>query len=271
MTDTNGAKDDTRLTPEDANEHNTVVPANGGTFGVDGDESGFGQGSLPGEAGAAADAVAESAVAGSASGDMAGTGDVLDARIDASGLDNAGDGANGGYDSSIDLSDIDRDFNADGNGASTVPAEGGTFGVTHDASGYQSVDGHANAAPYGDNFGAAQAQVHATPGFGQGEFGAFSPPAETPAMAPPQYGTETAGAKTDVVAVAALVIGIVALLLMILPSFAYMVGGGLGIVAIVLGAMRMRGSSRTLALLGAVAGCLAVVIAVATAVLVYVI
>lgn len=292
MTDTNGAKDETRLTPEDPTEHDTVVPASGGTFGVDGDQSGFGQRPLPGHAGAngaGASGAVDAQTAGSAGDTTAngaaangaangGTGATASGRndgsdlsigeveIDPSGADLPVDSNGQAYDSSIDLSDIDRDFNADGNGASAVPADGGTFGVKHDESGYQSVDGHPNAAPYGDNFGAAQ------PGFGQGEFGAFSPPAETPAMAPPQYGA-VAEAKSgmDTLAITGAVLGVLALLLMLLPSWSYMAGGVLGIIAVVLGAMRMQGPSRVFGILGVVTGCLAVIIAVATAVLVYVI
>lgn len=275
MTDTNGAKDETRLTPEDPTEHD-VVPASGGTFGVNGDQSGFGQHPLPGEAGedGGADAGtqtgadAQSGVDAQVGSPDAAASDLSigDVEIDPTGTELPGQSNGEGYDSSIDLSDIDRDFNADGNGASAVPADGGTFGVQHDESGYQSVDGHPNAAPYGENFGAAQ------PGFGQGEFGAFSPPAETPAMAPPQFGAAPeAKPGADVLAISALAVGVLALLLMLLPSWSYMAGGVLGILAVVLGAMRMHGPSRTFGILGVVTGCLAVIIAVATAVLVYVI
>ncbi|MDJ1370023.1 hypothetical protein [Gulosibacter molinativorax] len=265
MTDTNGAKGEPRLHHED--EQETIVPAGGGTFGVDGDASGFGQDAGAGAARedeGASDATG-SAGAGLASGEQPDSDDPANAEIDASGAEAGGATTTARYDSNIDLSGMDRDLDANGNGTNAVPAEGGTFGVTHDASGYQTATGHPNASPYGDGFGAGPGAQ------GNGQFGAFSPPAETPAMAPPQYGTQVDArprpTSTDYVAAA---LGIIALLLMLLPSFAYMVGGVLGVVAVVLGGMRLRGPGRTYALIAVITGCIAVAIAVATALLVYV-
>lgn len=238
MTDTNGAKDDTRLTQGNANEHDSIVPADGGTFGVDGDESGFGNHPLPDH-----QPIDQ------------------DVGIDAVGIDVDGSTNTNSYDSNIDLNEVDRDFNEGSNGATTVPAEGGTFGVTEDRSGYRTASGNPTAAPYGDNYGVPN----------HGDFGAFSPPAETPAMAPPQYGTQVdARPKPGALDYLAAALGFIAVLVMVLPSIAYMIGGVLGIVAVVLGAMGMRGPGRLFAVIGVITGSIAIMVAVATALLVHV-
>lgn len=236
MTDTNGAKDQTRLTPQDATDRETVVPASGGSFGVAGDESGFGQHPVS----------SERREVGS------------DAAIDPSDTDLAGDSARDAYDGNIDLTEIDRDFSGEVGAAGAVPADGGTFGVVQDESGYRSSTGNPNAAPHGSGFSSP------------GEYGAFSPPAGAPAMAPPQYGTAAAAsAKPDATAYAVAALGILAVLLTLLPSWAYIAAGVLGAAAIVFGVVRRREPGRWLANLGVIAGFIAVAIAVATVVVVY--
>lgn len=104
----------------------------------------------------------------------------------------------------------------------------------------------------------------------RGPHGAFLPPEGTPAMAPPQFGTQpNSKPRVDFAAHVALALGIVAMLLLLLPSWAYLAGGVLGIGAVVLGAMRLPGASRGAAIIGLIAGFVALAIAVATAVLVY--
>ncbi|SJM58307.1 hypothetical protein [Gulosibacter sp. 10] len=236
MTETNGAKDDSLSAAGETREPNAehaaavgaadprpeddaAVPAAGGTFGVDSDHSGYGEGrSLPG--------------------------DEQDDLIDVGSSD----------DEMPPLPNVPAD--------GAVPAHGGTFGVTHDQSGYRAAAGQPGAAPF------EQQPAYGTPQPAQ--YGGFAPPAGTPEMVPPQYGgTSTAQQGRDTLALLALFLGVVGAGCMLIPNWAWMVGGVLGLIGVVLGAMRLNGSSRFLALLGVIAGGVAVLIAIATAVVVY--
>ncbi|MGO1545500.1 MAG: hypothetical protein ACTHXA_14300 [Gulosibacter sp.] len=247
MTDTNGAKGEPRATPEDAEDAHEVVPAAGGTFGVGSDESGFGNAPLPSDAEPVDDAQASS------SGDH---------TIDAGGLEPSTAESSDSYDSHIDVGQLDPDIASGNGGNDSVPANGGTFGVTHDESGYQSASGHPDATPYGGSgLGSAQ-----------GEFGAFSTPAGTPEMAPPQFGAEAPAASgSDTLAYVAVALGILALLLLMLPSWTWIAGGVLGVAAAVLGAMRIKSPGKPFAIIGLIAGIVAIAIAAATAVVVFIV
>ena len=131
-----------------------------------------------------------------------------------------------------------------------VPAAGGTFGVTVDESGYAPV-----GAPRG--YGPAPASAPHPAGFER--------QADGREFAAPQFGREAREPLGTPLGLVALVLAVLALVALLVPGWAWIVGGALGVVAVALGAGALR-SSRRYALLALIGGGIAVVVAIATAI-----
>ncbi|WP_311478595.1 hypothetical protein [uncultured Gulosibacter sp.] len=212
------------LNEEDASE--AAVPAAGGTFGVTDEDSGYGAASGAHPVNPAGDA----AVA-------------ADDRIERARPMLPETGAEP---STVDA--VVRDGNRE------VPAAGGTFGVTEDNSGYQ--------APGQRAFMPERAREQEMPGLPPN---AGYAPATEGQFAPTQYGHAPAQAPVpQTVAYTALVLAVGALVALMFPGSAWIVGGVLGVGAIVAGVIGMRQSNRMLSMLATGGGAVAVALAVAT-------
>lgn len=226
-----------------------AVPAAGGTFGIEHDASGFGAHQTP----APANWGAQPAEA---------------QGVDAQGIDVQAPAAEPALPAawpqpqpvsppeSTTIPELVREGNRQ------VPAGGGTFGVTVDESGYEAAAGRPVAGPAADaGFGVPAApRANSFDGVGQGAAGRE--------FSAPQFGTGTAEQASPLPLVA-LVLAVLALLILCLPGWAWIVGGVVGAVAIALGVAGMRGARKSLARLAVAGGVIAVLIAVATAVFVF--
>ncbi|RRJ87591.1 hypothetical protein EG850_04620 [Gulosibacter macacae] len=231
-----------------------AVPAAGGTFGIEHDASGFGAHQTP----APANWGAQSAEAQG-----------LDAQgVDAQGSDAHSPAAEPAIPAawpqpqpvSTPESTTVRELVREGN--RQVPAGGGTFGVTVDESGYEAAAGRPVAGPAADaGFGVPAApRANSFDGLGQGAAGRE--------FSAPQFGTGAAEQASPMPLVA-LVLAVLALLILCLPGWAWIVGGVVGAIAIALGLAGMRGARKSLARLAVAGGVIAVLIAIATAVVVF--
>ena len=218
-------------------DETSVVPAAGGTFGVEDDHSGFGTGDFADSTPAVRHEEALAANEVPAAWPQ-------QPQPDAAAPET--------------VDEVVREGNRQ------VPASGGTFGVTVDESGYEGAPGRPNAGPSGvSKFG--------VPPSAKSGFEGYAPGAEGREFAAPQFGTttDTTEEPAGFTPMIALGLAVIALVILCLPGWAWIVGGIVGVVALVLGAVSMRGPRRSMAMLGAVGGALAVLIAIATAVFVF--
>lgn len=137
-----------------------------------------------------------------------------------------------------------------------VPAAGGTFGVTEDNSGYQ--------APGQRPFVPGRAREEETPGM---PANAGYAPAVEGQFAPTQYGHEPEPEQStapQTLAYVALGLALFALIALMIPGWAWIVGGVLGVGAVIAGVIGIRRSNRSLSMIATAGGVVAVALAVAT-------
>lgn len=241
MSDTTGSqpprRDDEAREADDA-----LVPAAGGTFGVTDDRSGFG-----------APTADEAPERTAPEADPARADAAEPARADAA--DDAID-----HDAVDELAGDERRASADAH--ERLPADGGTFGVTDDRSGYAAPAGRPLSGP-----GAG----YAAPAGPRPGFDGYGPGADGREFAPAQYGrapeSPATADRSTTTGLVALVLAVVALVLLCIPGWAWIVAAAVAPVAVVLGALSLR-SSRRYALLALIGGGIALLIAIATAIVV---
>lgn len=221
------------LDEEDSGED--AVPAAGGTFGVTDDDSGYG---------AATGAHPVTNPAGDAS--VAADDRIQRARPALPDAETDADAGAAAEPATVDA--VLRDGNRE------VPASGGTFGVTEDESGYQ--------APGQRPFVPGRAREQEMPGM---PANAGYGPAVEGQFAPTQYGQEPEQAPVpQALAYIALGLAFFALIALMIPGWAWIVGGVLGVGAVVAGVLGMRKSNRSLSMIATAGGAVAVALAVAT-------
>lgn len=213
----------------------SIVPAAGGTFGVEDDHSGFGGAPLPDGSVVAQHDQALAANSVPAAWPQQPQHDARPTET---------------------VDEIVREGNRQ------VPAGGGTFGVTVDESGYEGAPGRPSAGPAGvSKFG--------VPPTAKTGFDDFAPGAEGREFRSPQFGTATSTETGGVLPMIAIALAVLALVILCLPGWAWIVGGVVGLAAIIIGAMSLKRTRRTMAMLGAIGGAIAVLIAIATAIFVF--
>lgn len=212
-------------------EHETAVPAAGGTFGVTADDSGFGQHE------AAVDAAAPQNLE---------SGDRIERALPEQATPSAGAPTAGAPAGTVEA--IIRDGNRD------VPASGGTFGVTEDESGYQAPGGRPLVPGRVREDEGTALPPH--PGYGQ-----------TPeTFGEPEFGQAIATEKqSDMLAYIGLGFAFLGLILLLIPGWAWVGGGVAGIIALACGAVAIsRKQQRGIAGLAIAGGAIALAIAIAT-------
>lgn len=272
------AKHDGRFDDGNGDE---LAPAAGGTFGVTEDESGFGQGSatdqlardrapLADESGASysgANYSPNAAAYDSVPRDYADAAEDADENLNTDDFLDASDGYSDAY------SSADGSHSGSGHSGYGTSADD-PYGSSHGGSaagqgGYgQYASDHGN---YSAEAAAGAAAVGAT-AVGGAASGGYGNSQQTSNLGPTQYGEQPAsGGSADTFAYVALGLALVALLLLCFPGIAWMFGGGLGVLAVIAGFLGTRGQKRQLAWLGVVGGGIAVALAIATAIVVYVV
>ena len=203
-------------------DDSNAVPAAGGTFGIDGNSPGYGEDDV--ENRPAAEPRSMDAVQGAAPVET--------------------------------VDEVVREGNRQ------VPASGGTFGVTHDESGYEDAPGRPSAGPNDvSKFG--------VPPQARSGFDGYAPGAEGREFAEPQFGAESTVETSNTLPIVTAVLGVLALIALAFPGWSWIVGGVLGLAAIAVGTIAIKGSRTLLAGAGLIAGIIAAVVAAVTAVFVY--
>ncbi|MFD2674457.1 hypothetical protein [Gulosibacter bifidus] len=229
-------------------EREELAPAVGGTFGVTDDQSGFGEGSvtdrLARDRAPMQDESGATYSGANYSADAAGYGDVPREYADAAGGDDLQ------ADEFIDPNDGAEQAGA----AAGQGAFGDDYGVPSASYGYRT------------DASVAGAGTPNQPG-PSGQYGAT---AEN-GLGPTQYGAANSAAKpAGTLPYVAVAVAILALIALCIPGWAWIVGGVLGALAVGLGFVATRGENKQFGWLAVAGGGIAVALAVATALVVYV-
>lgn len=269
-----------------------LAPAAGGTFGVTKDESGFGQGPVTDELARDRAPIDESGASYSGAnfspdtaaygtvpreyGDAAGDG----GELQADDFIDAGNGAHPSVENAAGTTEGSTGYAADGSvdyatGSGDgygIPAAGG-MGASNERGGFEAYAAGAGAGATGAN--AAGDSYGQPTSYGYGE-------AST--TVPTKYGNEQAKSANNPLPLIGIAFAVIALALLCLPGIAWMFGGAAGVIAVIVGFLAARGAQQTgsqqpgsqeqgthkqFGWLAVAGGGIAIALAVATAIVVY--
>lgn len=262
-----------------AGGNDELAPAAGGTFGVTKDESGFGQGPVTDELARDRAPIDESGASYSGanySPDAPAYGSVPREYSDAAGEDNnelqtdefisaqdTAQPAQHGY-----ATEREDNYPADAADTYGIPANAGTTGASNEHGGFAQYAADAGATNISNDqttMGAAGAAYSQAAPYGYGD---------SAEATPTMYGNEPTTPANSTLPIIAVIFAVLALGLLCLPGIAWMFGGAAGVIAVITGFMATRTAqpattNKQFGWLAVAGGGIAIALAVATAIVVY--